>query len=195
LRYRKDLVIGLVPSARTKGRMARKVEESRAWQREGDRSAADWMARRSGTSTGQARSELETSKRLTELPATDRAAADGELSPQQTEAVADAASVDPTAEADLLGTAKQGSLKDLKEACQRTKAPAEDDQTRTKRLHDQRAARTWTGADGAWNLHVRNAPEVGGRIDAILRAETERIFTDARLEGRREPLEAYRPTR
>ncbi|MGI9119453.1 MAG: hypothetical protein ACR2G7_04920, partial [Acidimicrobiales bacterium] len=42
-----------------KCRLADRVEQSRAWQREGDRSAADWMARRSGTTTGRARAVLE----------------------------------------------------------------------------------------------------------------------------------------
>jgi hypothetical protein len=179
-------------AAGAKGRLARKVEESRAWQAEGDRSAADWMARRSGTSSGRARAELETSKRLAGLGATDKAVARGVLSAQQAEAVADAASADPTAEQHLLGTAQRGSLRDLKHACQRTKARVEDDHARARRLYEQRAARTWTGADEAWNLHVRNAPEVGAQIEAVLRAETERIFTDARVQGRRVPLEAYR---
>jgi hypothetical protein len=179
-------------AAGAKGRMARKVEESRVWQANGDRTAAGWMARRSGTSTGQALSEIDTSKRLAKLAATDKAVARGELSAQQAEAVADAASADPSAEQDLLGIAQQGSLRDLKSACQRTKARVEDDQARARRLHDQRAACYWTGADGSWNLHVRNAPEVGAQIEAVLRAETEQIFTDARLQGRREPLEAYR---
>ena len=88
-----------------------------------------------------------------------------------------------------------GSLKELKDACQRAKARVEDDQARAKRLHDTRAARTWKGMDGSWNLHVRNCPEIGARIEAVLRAETEQIFTQARREGRREPLEAYQRRR
>ena len=67
-------------AAGAKRRLARKVEESRAWQAEGDRSAADWMARHSGTTTGRAKAEVESSKQLAKLPATDKALANGELS-------------------------------------------------------------------------------------------------------------------
>ncbi len=157
-------------AAGAKRRLARKVEESRAWQAEGDRSVADWMARHSGTSTGRARAEVEASKQLAKLPATDKAVAAGELSPQQAEAVADAASADPSAEQGLLGAARQGSLKDLKDACQRAKARVEDDQARAKRLHDSRSVRTWKGTDGSWNLQARNTPEVGAQIEAVLRS-------------------------
>ena len=66
--------------AGAKRRLARKVEESRAWQADGDRSAADWMARHSGTSKGRAKAEVESSKQLAQLPATDKAVANGALS-------------------------------------------------------------------------------------------------------------------
>ena len=91
-----------------------------------------------------------------------------------------------------MGAAKRGSLKDLKDACQRTKARVEDDRARAKRLHDQRARAHLEGCGWVLEPACAQHPEVGAQIEAVLRAETEGIFTAARLEGRREPLEAYR---
>jgi hypothetical protein len=62
--------------------LAARVEESRTWARAGDRSAAEYMARKAGSSVGAARNGLETSKRFRRLPATE-AAVRGELSRAQ----------------------------------------------------------------------------------------------------------------
>ncbi len=174
-----------------KCRLARRVEQSQAWRRRGDRSAADWMARTSGATTGRARADLETSKQLASLPGTDRAVAEGKLSDPQAVAVADAASADPEAESRLLGTAERAGLRDLRDECGRTKARTEDEQTRATRLHRQRSMRTWKGADGSWNLQMANTPEVGAQIEAVLAPVRDRIFHDARIEGRHEANEPY----
>ncbi|CAN5704866.1 hypothetical protein BH20ACT2_BH20ACT2_26250 [soil metagenome] len=178
-------------AAGAKCRLARRVDESKAWRRQGHRSAADWIASQAGTSPGRARAGLETSKRLASLPGTDEAVRAGELSGEQADAVADAASAAPEAEQRLLGTAKRRPLRDLREECARAKARAADEQARHERLHRQRALHTFKGTDGSWNLRLRNTPEVGAEIEAALAPITDRIFNDARLQGRHEPREAY----
>ena len=50
--------------------MARRVEETNLWRREGQRSAAHWMAAKTATSVGSAAGALETARRLEALPAT-----------------------------------------------------------------------------------------------------------------------------
>ncbi len=174
-----------------KCRLADRVEQSRAWQREGDRSAADWMARQSGITTGRARSVLEASRRLASLPGTDEALAKGELLFPQAEAITDAATADPSSEPRLLGTAKRRGLRELREDCARTKARAEDAAERAARLHRQRCLRTWKASDGSWNLSLRNTPEAGADIEAALAPLRDQIFNTARLAGRSEPTEAY----
>src|SRR5438477_13139828 len=52
---------------------ARRVADSNLWRGAGERSAAHWLARRSGTSVGSAMATLETARRLGELPALDGA--------------------------------------------------------------------------------------------------------------------------
>src|SRR5262249_1988693 len=100
--------------AGAKLRMAARVEESNEWRRKGHRTAAECLARLSGTSNGAAHAELTTSQRLASLPGTEQAVRQGELSTAQTAAVADAASADPAAEDRLLRTAARRSVRELR---------------------------------------------------------------------------------
>jgi hypothetical protein len=179
-------------AATVKALAAARVARSDLWRRRGDRSAAHELARTTGTSVGQAAQALETGKRLDSLPETAAAARRGELSAQQTAAIADAAGADPSAEGTLLHQAKRGSLQELKDQCARTKAAAAPDpEARRRRIHTSRYLRTYSDAEGAWNLHMRDNPETGAEIMAALGPIRDRLFRKARAEGRREPIEAY----
>jgi hypothetical protein len=179
-------------AATVKALAAARVARTDLWRRRGDRSAAHELARTTGTSVGQAAQALETAKRLEALPTTAAAARRGELSAQQTAAITDAAGADPSAEAGLLHQAKHASLQELKDHCARTKAAAvPDSEARRRRIHDSRYLRSYTDSEGAWNLHMRENPEVGAEIMAALAPIRDRLFRQARAEGRREPLEAH----
>ena len=179
-------------AAAMKAQAAARVAETGLWKGEGDRSAAHHLARKTGTSVGQAADAIETARRLAELPATKKAASRGELSPQQASAIAAAATADPGAEKRLLEQAKTGSLGELREEAARTKAAAEPDpEAKRKRIHDGRYLREYADAEGAWNLRMRDNPEVGAEMMAHLGPEIDRLFKKARAEGRREPREAY----
>ena len=178
-------------AAGAKCRLARRVEESRSWQSRGARSPAEHQAQLGGTTTGRARAALETSKRLAALPAADQAVAKGELSEQQAAAIAEAATADPSAEQRLVELAKRRDLRKLREECARTQARAEDEAKRAERLHRQRSLRTWTAADGSWNLSAKNSPEVGALVEAVLAPLKEAVFQAARLAGEHESNEAY----
>ncbi|HWH35915.1 MAG TPA: HNH endonuclease signature motif containing protein, partial [Acidimicrobiales bacterium] len=157
----------------------------------GARSPAEHLAQLSGTTTGRARAALESSKRLAALPAADQAVARGDLSEQQAEAITRAAGAEPAAEKRLLELAKRRDLRRLREECARVQARAEDEAARAERLHRQRSLRTWTGADGSWNLAAKHTPEVGAQIEAALAPLKETIFQAARRAGNHEPGEAY----
>src|SRR5690348_18419050 len=62
-----------------------RVDESRAAQRSGHRDTAELLAKKAGTSTGAARRQLETARKLRELPATGEALRNGDLSADQAE--------------------------------------------------------------------------------------------------------------
>ena len=74
-----DAAAGLVDTFATIERLAgagkalaaRRVADSNLWRGAGERSAAHWLARRSGASVGSAMATLETAARLSELPAVD----------------------------------------------------------------------------------------------------------------------------
>ncbi|MBV9952161.1 MAG: hypothetical protein JO291_09440 [Acidimicrobiia bacterium] len=84
--------------------------------------AADDLARKSGTSKGKAKGTLDTAKKLKDQPEVEDAVRNGELSEEQTSLIADAADVNPSAAGDLVKTAKNGSINDLKQECSRAKA-------------------------------------------------------------------------
>jgi hypothetical protein len=171
---------------------AARSAEAGGWKEAGDRSAAHHLARTSGTSVGQAVEALQTARRIGALPALSAAARAGRLSAQQAAAVADAATADPAAESRLVETARRCSLAELREECARTKAAAQPDpEARRQAIHAGRFLRSYTDADGAWNLRMRDNPEVGAEVMAAVDSVRDRLFRIARGEGRREPSEAY----
>ncbi|MGH9185640.1 MAG: DUF222 domain-containing protein [Acidimicrobiales bacterium] len=173
-------------------RLARRVEESGVWRQQGFPSAAHYLARQTGSTVGAAQDTLAASKQLPELPSTEEAVRRGKLSPTQTAAVADGARANPGAEPRLLGKAAHHSITELREEVRRTKAAADPDpETTYRRIHDARGLRRFTDAEGAYNLHLRTVPDAGAQIDAILQPVIDRLFHQARVAGRREPVEAY----
>ncbi|MGH9264257.1 MAG: DUF222 domain-containing protein [Acidimicrobiales bacterium] len=179
-------------AATVKALAAARMADTGAWKASGERSAAHALARSTGTSVGQASESLATAKRLRTLPLLGAAARAGELSFQQAAAVADAASADPAAEHRLLAKAKRSSLAELREECARTKAAAlPDAEARRRAIHAQRFLRSYLDGEGAWNLRMRDNPEVGAAVMAAIEPIRDRLFRAARAEGRKEPTEAY----
>jgi hypothetical protein len=174
-------------------RLARRVDEAGVGRVEGCRDTAEFLARETGTSVGAARNVLDTSRRLTEQRATDAALSAGQLSGEQARLVSDAAAAQPAAEHRLLAAARGRTTRDLKQRCLQVKANAHpDSHARHEAIHRSRACRTWTDAEGAWNLHVRHLPEVGAEVEALLAPFTHGRFEAGRRSGSWEPREAYR---
>ncbi len=179
-------------AATVKALAAARVAETEVWRREGDRSAAHHLARTTGTTVGAAADVIKAARRLDGLTKVGAAARQGELSSGQVAAITDAATADPDAEARLVDTARQSSLQELKDDCARTKAAASADaEARRRRIHERRCLRTYTDPEGVWHMVVLNNPEVGAEIMAVIDPIRDRLFAEARVEGRREPTEAY----
>lgn len=177
--------------AHLKALAAARVAESELWRQRGARSPEEDLAQRTGTSVTRAKEILDTGRRARSQPALDDAARRGELSPEQAAAISDAAHADPAAEERLVEGAGRQSLKDLRDTCGRVKAAATDPEERHRRLHRERRARTYTDAEGGWNLHLRTTPDVGAAVMERLRPVHDRIFRRARAAGCHEPAEAY----
>ncbi len=171
---------------------ARRVEETNAWREGGHRSAAHWVAETTGETVGAAGRTLETARALDQLPETDAAFRAGQLSEIQAAEITRAAGSDPTAEADLLASAAETSVKGLRDRCREVRTGAEaDDAAWARRLHVHRRAHEWTDPDGTYRLEARLPPDAGARFSSAWKAHADRIFQDARRAGRREPRAAY----
>lgn len=179
--------------AAAKALAAKRVDETFAYRDSGSRSAAEWLARKSGVPVAAAERALATVDALVKLPATDAAFRAGRLSEVQAHEIAGAARQDPSAEAALVAEAKRGiSLKGLRDRCRRVRAGAEaDDAAWAQRLHDTRSLRTWVDADASTCGIWRMSPDKGAEVNAAIDAETDLIFREARAAGRRESREAY----
>ncbi|TML88541.1 MAG: DUF222 domain-containing protein [Actinobacteria bacterium] len=195
-----DAAVGLVDTfvsmeklvAAGKALAARRVAASNLWRGAGERSAAHWLARRSGVSIGNAMATLETAARLPELPGVDRAVRAGELSAVQANEIASAAGADPGAEAELLAVAQDDGFA-LRDTCRRVKAAAAPDGMACHRaIHASRSLRHWSDPDGAGRLDGRFTPEVLAELLVALEPFEAEAFRVARDEGRREGFDAYR---
>src|SRR5438067_5607199 len=171
--------------------VAKRVEESNVWRRSGDRSAAHFIAHKTGTSVGRTQAALETAERLAALPATADAFRAGTLSEVQAEAVASAAALSPRDEPRLLQRAGHDTFKQLRDECRRVRHAVTDERARYAAIRADRHLRTWTDGEGAVCGVFRTTPDAGARMLLALDAEIDRVFKGARAEGRREPHQAY----
>jgi hypothetical protein len=172
--------------------LARRVDDSRVWEREGHRSAVDYLAEKSGTSKAVSRGVLATSKKIGQLSRTQAALRRGDLSTPQAECITDAAAHNREAEDALLETAKTSSLGELRDECARRKAAADPDPDATyRRIHEGRFCRQRRDPEGAWCLTARGTPDAGAAFNAALGPIIDEIFHTAWAQGRREAREQY----
>ena len=170
---------------------ARRVEESNVWRHEGDRSAAHFLAHRTGTTVGQAIATLEVAHRLEALPATDEAFRNGELSEVQAAAVSEAAEADPAAEQALLAKAAQGTVKALRDECRRIKAAAcPDELARYKTIRQDRHLMIW--ADTPFFCEHTN--QAAANQDVSGRRERWKMVPAVTEVRRRHPLHSHSPS-
>jgi hypothetical protein len=117
---------------------------------------------------------------------------DGELSPDQADAVSSGVDASPDAEDELLASARKDRLHELRRKTANAKARADKDREATRRrLHKQRSMRRWNDDEGMGNLLLRLPADEMAEIDAALKRPIDRRFADARDAGRFESHEAY----
>jgi len=106
--------------------------------------------------------------------------------------VAAAAAVSPESEAEPLEAARTCTVAEVKERCRRVRATAGADEGEAyDRIRRGRYLRSWTDPEGALRLEARLTPDGGATVLAGLAPHQDRMFSEARKEGRREPREAY----
>src|SRR3954463_1037354 len=170
---------------------AARIEECGPPPSAGARDASEFVAKTTGTTTAKAKERIETGTRLQGHDKTRQQAAAGQLSPEQTAAITDAVTADPTAEDALLTTAKNASLGELRNQCADTKAAVTDVAEQERRVHANRCVRRYRDREGAEHLHAVGTKRDLALIDQALKPYVERRFKQARNDGARETFEAY----
>jgi hypothetical protein len=170
---------------------AERVAATEVWRRGGARSAADWVARNSGTSRQLAKEALETAGRLAECQVVAAEIRAGRLSEAQAHAIVDAVGVRPDAEAKLVEFARSNSLRGLREECRRVKNTAVTAEEEYHQVHRSRAFRGWTGRDGALCFSGRLTADAGAGFLAAIEERKAKHVKAARAGGQHEPFDAY----
>jgi len=171
-----------------------RVAQSDAWKGEGHRSAASWVAKKTGTGLGDAIATLETAERLRSLPRTTEALRNGTLSGPQVREIAAAAVSHPSAEDELLEAASTGTLKGLKDLSRRVLAAAGSTQAENARyeaVRKSRFFRHWSDSDGAFRGEFKLTPDAGAMMLASLDVRANELFDRARKSENHESPAAY----
>jgi hypothetical protein len=171
-------------------RTAKRIEDTAAYTRHGDRNAAETVERLVGMSTGEVKRAIEVADKLERLPETDAALRSGRLSSRQAELVVAAAAEQPEIGQELLRAAAKGVVP-LRDAAVAARAAREDQADRAARQHAARSFRMWTAVDGMVEGHFKVTPEVGGAMKARIDDLTRKRFRAARSSGVRESQDAY----
>ncbi len=183
---RLDRIVRTASAGRTL--VARRVADSLEWKRSGHRSAEEFLAATSGRSLAAAKSEMETSNALRDLPETRKRMVEGSLSPDQGATIADAAQHNPGAERALIEKARRSNLQELRDEAQRAKAAADPDPGTTyRRIHRERRVTRFTDAEGARHLRMRGPVDQMAILEAELDRLTDRAFRAAARSGPLEP--------
>jgi hypothetical protein len=169
------------------------LQNKALWRREGFRSAAAWMASKTGTAVAPAIATMEMADQLESLPLLAAAFRAGQVSEAQAREIAAVASDVPEAEAQLLGAAGKLSLRGLQEECRRVEAAAAvDDDDRYRRVHRSRCMRSWVDRHGVGHVSARLTPDELARLVAEVDRRRDEMVVDAIRGGWFEGLEAHR---
>jgi len=163
------------------------------WRREGFRSAAAWMASKTGTAVGTAIATMDMADQLGDLPVVAAAFRAGRLSEAQAREIAGAASEVPDAQEQLVEAAGKLTLRSLQEECRRVEAAAIiDDDDRHRRVHRSRNIREWVDRHGLGHLSATMTPDELARVMGEVDRRCDEMVVDAIRGGWFEGRDAHR---
>jgi hypothetical protein len=165
-------------SARAASRAAERGEH----RKRGFADAKDWMARASGSTVGEARAALDTIKNVSARPQTHDALLSGEVSLAQAEAIV-SAPIDH--EDELLELARTSSAGPVRAQARKRRLEAMHINDLHAKRHAAREFVHWTDDElGMFRGRFALPPEIGVPIVTRLDRETDRIWRDAKRNGR-----------
>ncbi|MGH9042114.1 MAG: DUF222 domain-containing protein [Acidimicrobiia bacterium] len=172
-------------------RATARAAECGVHRQKGFADAADWLARASGTSMGEAKTALATTLALEKMPETLAALTAGEVSLQQATVVAETEKECPGSERTMLNAARAGSLRSLKEKARHTQQAEIDPEELRRRRHRARSFRHWTDKLGMVGFAGELPPEVGLPLVNRIDAEADRLRRQAKRDGGAEEWNNY----
>jgi hypothetical protein len=175
---------------------AKRAAEAEQFRRDGHRSAAEWLSRKTGESIGSAAGSLRLADQMEDHPGLGAALRSGELSVTRAQQVAGVLQLDPNSEDELVEAAKdpKQTNRQLADRCLRAKAKArsaEESHAAYERIRAARYLRHYIDRDGAFRLEGLFTPDAGAKMLAALKPTKTVIFDEARRQDRQERPDAY----
>ena len=166
--------------------LAPRIAESGHWETEGHRSPASLLATLEGGTAGQARQTLETGQRLAGLPGVEAALREGTLSGPKAAEITSAATLEPSAESELLAGSADQPLHVIKERCARVRATSasQDPMATMAKIHKERTFSWWTDPEGAFCYRGRDTAVRGARLMAHLTSMATHLGKDQRAAAK-----------
>ncbi len=158
-----------------RARAAVRAAECRSHERRGFADAADWLARASGSTRGEAKAAMATVAAVDPHSPTGAALVSGDLSLAQAQVISRTEAECPGSEAELVELARRSSLAALQDEGRRRRLAGCDPEELHRRQHRSRELRHWRDEFGMVRLAGALPPEVGIPIVNRLDAETDRI--------------------
>ena len=172
---------------------AASLQDKALWRREGFRSAAAWMASKTGSAVGTAIRSLEMADQLPDLAVVAQAFRAGRLSEAQAREIVEVAAEVPDAQEQLLEAAGKLPLQGLREECRRVQAAAAvDEDDRYRRVHRRRNVRSWVDRHGNGHLSGIMTPDELARFMGEVDRRCDEIVDDAIRGGWFESRDAHR---
>ncbi|MBI2710663.1 MAG: DUF222 domain-containing protein [Actinobacteria bacterium] len=162
--------------------VAKQAVAAGEWRRSGARCPEEWLARKEGTSFGQAKGTLAGAAAIDKVPQVAEALQRGQVSPDQAAVIAGAAVEDPSATGSLLEAAQVDDLRGLRRKAARIRQGAVKDEA-AQHAAQQRARRVdWAVHDEDGMLHLSGAltPAQGARFRAVIQPYITAVFRDAK---------------
>ena len=163
--------------------MVGELEEKDLWAEPGVISPAHWVAWRCGMGQHQARRYVELARNLSDLPKTSASFGRGEISFEQAECLAEAAT--PNTEAELLLLAHTSTASQLKKIVAGYKTAVRS--MHSAELRSARYLSTSFGADGSFRIAGRGTPEEGVTVRRALQKAMEELKNEVSSDDPADP--------
>jgi hypothetical protein len=170
-----------VASARTT--LAARAADAGRHRDDGFADPAQWLAHETGASTATAARDLETARRLEELPLTRSEVRRGALSMAQADEVAMTVAECPEAETEMVDKARSSSLLELREFGRKKRLSAVDPEELHTRQLAARSHRQWQDDTGMIRYSGALPPDVGIPFVNRMNVATDRRWRAARQRG------------